>query len=137
MGRTNLGTWALKPCFLGLQWMPAPSLLPSFQCSPSMAHLSNPSRGHSDSVVWPRWPQYSATKATCWFFSRNFAGQKGVEWYIFKIMNVKKNLIIKNTLPDKVIIHNWWGDKEFPKQAKLLKGFITTSITKLALCKKC
>ena len=104
-GQTQ-GTRALKPCFPGLQGMPAPSPLPSFQCSPNMAHLGNPSCGHSRfSCLTKVTPIQCKLRLPADFSAETLQTRK--EWNdIFKIMNVKKNLIIKNTLPDKVIIHN-------------------------------
>lgn len=43
------------------------------------------------------------------FFSRNFAGQKGVAGCSQSVKRGK--FTTKNTLPDKIIIHNWKKDK--------------------------
>lgn len=65
------------------------------------------------------------------FSSATFQARR--EWYdIFKILRGKKNLPIRNTLSDKVLLHNWRRDKEFSRQKlktssslafKKLKGF--------------
>lgn len=60
------------------------------------------------------------------FFISNFTGQKGVVWYIQNPeRKKKKNLPIRNTLSDKVLLHDWRRDKEFSRQIKAEDKFIT------------
>ena len=55
-------------------------------------------------------------KTISWIFSRNFAGQKGVAWYIQS--DERKKSVTKNTLLSKAIIQIWRRDKEFYRQAE-------------------
>ena len=63
--------------------------------------------------------------AISWLFSKTFASQKGMAWYIQSAERKKKKPATKNTLSGNVIVQNWRGDSFSGKQNG---DFITTRL---------